>query len=384
MSRQGIKTAIFSIMPLLMLLLFLAILEIGARYHIKNRPVYWTHNDRLYNPAYTSKPWFCEDFLIASFSQPGGWITPAGTRLVFPIDVTNRYFTVTNNVRRTVGYKSQSDLEAVDIYLLGGSTTYCSEVPDTLTWASQLQALLNEEFVPNPFRIINYGVTTVNSAQEVERLRYEIAGGKKPYAVIFYNGVNDVYQGVRYGNPSGTIFETAQERQRHPIRQFMNRSAFIRLCVSYGSKMRSRMKESRTDMNQITRLAERTAECYERNILEASQLCDLHKIRLFVMLQPNLYTIKRQLTKHESEIMQRIGPERKRTFDVAYPMLKRKIVSLKKKGIMGYDMTDVFEKNRKPIFLDDCHVESDGNAIIAQEVMKRIRPEIKKYTDEKR
>src|SRR5205807_1168562 len=99
-------------------------------------PTYWACRERLTNPAYTSKPWFTEEFLTVSFRQPGRWFTEPDAALVFPQDCANRYFHVARGVRRTVGYPwAPGDPIPHKLFLLGGSTTYCSEVPDNLTWA---------------------------------------------------------------------------------------------------------------------------------------------------------------------------------------------------------------------------------------------------------
>jgi hypothetical protein len=150
-----IKTVAFSLIPVI-LLTFLA--EGGARLFKRqemHRPVYWAHKDRLTNPAYTTKEWFCEAFLIESFIQPGGWFTPPGTRLIFPKDFSGHWFVVEDGARRTISAAEMSEPHE-HWFLLGGSTTYCSEVPDGLTWPSQLQLILARNNVEKRIQVRNY------------------------------------------------------------------------------------------------------------------------------------------------------------------------------------------------------------------------------------
>ena len=53
-------------------------------------------------------------------------------------------------------------------------------------------------------RVFNYGATSVNVKQQLERFNRDIKVRKKD-VVIFYDGVNDVIQGVYHGNPDGWI-----------------------------------------------------------------------------------------------------------------------------------------------------------------------------------
>lgn len=377
-----LRNVIFSLVPLLVVF---SLVEATCRILRNHRPPHYADVNRLSLLAYTSKPWFSEPFLIASSMQRKGWYTPSGTRLVFPTDCNNQYFTVTGGVRETVGFTPKENPDhAARIFLLGGSTTYCIEVPDRLTWASQLQFLLNERIPTPSVRILNYGVTTVNSSQETERLDYEIRKGNIPTVCILFNGVNDVYQGVMYNNPEGTLFDTAVRKENSFFRRLRRNVAFIDLTTtalhdfnkkieSYFPKNKKKIPER--EAQEIEALAKRTAAIYERNIRAAHELCEKHGVSFFVFLQPNLFSLRRPLTPYEKEVFDRTEAEKKQMFfDAAYPLLKAKIKILQQEGVNAYDFSGIFDENTKPIFLDDCHVESDGNAIIAAAIGNVLTP----------
>ena len=171
---------------------------------------YQSHLGRLTSPSYINEPYFSEKFLTESFIQPNGWVTPKNTKLLFPDEFHGKYFNVDkinpvkSTYRRTINKYKQNDNVAI-VLLLGGSTVYNSEVPDEFTIASIISEKINASS-PNNFLFFNAGVTSVNSLQEVARLKYELAGGLNPEIVIVFNGVNDIIQGVYCGNPEGVMF----------------------------------------------------------------------------------------------------------------------------------------------------------------------------------
>ncbi len=352
--------------------------ELVCKRYYNTRPKYWAHAQRLTSPAYTSKPWFSEPFLTDSFTQPGGWFTPADTRLLFPKDYQSRYFTVIRGARQTAGFQwDLADGLPLKLFLLGGSTTYCSEVPDELTWASQLQHRLADNPATQRVRVVNYGVTSVNSSQEVERLKYELAQGNRPDVCVFYNGVNEVSQGVYNNNPQGVIFATEKQHRRSLLQRLRARSYLARAATDAPQKKST--PAHLDNPQQVHKLARQTADLYEANIREAMRVCEQYGISLFVFLQPNLYTITRPLTDHEQHLADNDSrPGMQQCVEAVYPLLKRKIELLRGSGCQAYDLSSVFDANTDPIFLDFCHVESDGNRIVSNAIFARIDTETKR------
>ena len=99
--------------------------------------------------------------------SPAGRLAPLpGTNAILPNDFKGKYFTVENGIRRTTDVPQGA---TVTIYLFGGSTLYNSEVPDDHTVASYLQRELVEAGFGG-YRVVNFGVTSVSTNQQVERL----------------------------------------------------------------------------------------------------------------------------------------------------------------------------------------------------------------------
>ena len=127
------------------------------------------------------------------------------------------------------------------------------------------------------------------------------------------------------------------------------------------------------DDQQIRQLATQAADNVAENLRQAKKICDRYGVRLFVFLHPTLFTIGRELNDHEQAALQRCRKGMKRCFDIAYPMLQDRIARLRQEGVEAYDLTTIFDSNDKPIFLDGFHVESDGNAFVADAVYSRLQ-----------
>ncbi len=185
---------------------------------IKPLKPYASSPERLTARAYVNEPYFSEEFLIESFVQPGGWISPEGTKLIFPQEFHGKFINVdilppvNAPYRRTINdipaeiLKRENKDNFKKILILGGSTTYCGQVPDSYTIASNLAKNLKTAPTQEKYFILNAGVTSANSSQEIERLTYELDRGLRPDMVIIYDGVNDITQGIYFGDPDGVMF----------------------------------------------------------------------------------------------------------------------------------------------------------------------------------
>lgn len=150
-SWSVVRRLIFVFVPLVVVLV---IAEFAARSYVAALPYHrGFFRTRGTNPAYTRKPWFSTDFLTSAITQPGGHYTPTGTSLILPGDYQDEYFKVYRGVRQTTGAVWTPDLGTpVHLVMIGGSTVYCSEVPDEFTLPSQLQSQLAA--LPETHRVI--------------------------------------------------------------------------------------------------------------------------------------------------------------------------------------------------------------------------------------
>ena len=148
--------------------------------------------------------------------------TDARTDLVNVLDGCRRTWT-----------PEKSTKEETLVFMLGGSTTLCSEAPDDLTISSELAKLLHSSQRQNRYIVVNYGVSGFVNDNEVHLLVDLLRSGKRPDIVIFLDGANEISNKVLRGIPHYRYDTYQSIGKRYSIRVFIgkiaSKFAFIRL-----------------------------------------------------------------------------------------------------------------------------------------------------------
>ena len=332
--------------------------------------------ERLTASAYKHEPYFSEAFLVESFTQPGGWETPPDTRIVVPKPYAGKDFHVDVLPPTGLPYRRTINPDATDpqarvVLLLGGSTVYNSEVPDRLTLASQLSALLNATGGP-PYVVLNAGVSSVNTTQELERLEAEIARGLKPWAVLTLNGINDVNQGVYFGSPEGVMFSGDQ---RSRTKEWLR--AVLPLNIWHSFRVTAQQRNTRTvpahldTIESIDALAVETGKVYSRNVEAMYRVSQRAGAHFWSVLQPHFYSTEYQHSgsadlAEVAALTERTLPESRAAFESGYRELRATTSTLRARGIGVSDASGIFADKTDDIFLDMAHVNSIGNRMLAE------------------
>lgn len=333
---------------------------------------------------YSKEPYFSEEFLAEIYTGQKGLIAKKGTRLIFPKEHHGKYLNVDVllpcNIpyRRTLNSINNQIKDMINnkvniLLLLGGSTMYCSEVPDQLTIASILSKELNN--INNGgerYYVMNAGVPSANSIQELERLRYELERGLRPDIVVVYNGVNDVFQGVYLRNPEGVMFSYSKiNRTKEIIRKIfpLNIVEYIKenAAIHFIDNL------SIEKINEFALLADQTKEVYKRNVMEMHRLANKHHFRLIVILQPHLfingYNEKQTDVIEAKKLTIERFPKLENTYSIGYPRLKNVISEIYEDGVEAYDLSEILIYKKEDIFLDYCHLNGVGNKMIVDSLI---------------
>jgi lysophospholipase L1-like esterase len=378
--------------------LLYAAVDVGYGVFFPRKP-YDGYQERLTAPAYAGEGYFSETFLAESFTQPGGWHTQAGTRLVFPNEFHGQYFNVDLLQPTGLPYRRTVDPAGPRlgplILLLGGSTIYDSEVPDAYTVASLLAAILNKSG-RGSYTVINAGVTSANTAQEAERLEMELRRGLRPTFVVSYSGVNDALQGVYFGNPDGVMFSDANRPREPPPRQRVVRDlvqthlppwlfnagravvTFRPTRIYQALVLRARYRRPRgapqhlDDPARVEALAVRTAQRYEEHLVQMHRLGDLWGFRFLAVLQPQIYSGKNYRERADVTFAEQFDairlPRVEAAFDASYRELQRALPRAQREGVRIFDLTRLFDGKTENVFLDSHHVNAKGNLRIAKAI----------------
>ena len=359
--------------------LCLLFVEFGARGYVKMfMPPQTLYDYRLSSPLpYRGASYYSKEFIEESFRQPDGWQFPDGTRLIIPNDFHGKYFNVVDGKRITVG---QPDVSENTIYVFGGSTIYNSEVPDDLTIPSFLQRLFSSNY-GDRFKVENLGTTTVTTAQQLERLK--TINLKPNDIVVFYDGVNDVLQGVYQANPEETMVETnrriisemgaGQRLLFYVFNWLQRRSTFVKIFFDpYTHEGPEHLK----DKELVNILLAGMGKRYQGNIMAAASYAAAHDVLFFHFLQPQLFS-KNGHSKYEKELMNNkyiVHAGTEYSFRAGYKVLKDvqgKFVSL----FPNFDVSNALDDQSQndEYYLDFCHVEDKANEKIARVIFERIK-----------
>jgi hypothetical protein len=370
-----------ALLVLAALVVSLGLIEAGARlYYAGAGAPHWTHLDfRLTRPApYRDSSYFSAAFLHESFHQPDGYFVVAGTRIVLPAEFVGRWFNVSGSRRITTDVPREAPHR---VLLFGGSTAYCSEVPDDLTLASFLQRKLSQG-APGKFRIENYGVTSANAAQQLERLRTVIV--RPDDMVVFFDGVNDLYTGVLLGRPDGWIVGENQDSLANLPRW---RSALIRTSLllserldmfrpfAYGMSFTE--PPTVADPKILAANVARTAGLYRDVQRAAAALAQANGARFVHFLQPNLFAAP-VLTVYETGLLEMplvVVPGTQTAFRQGLPALRGVVAELQAEGIESVDLSMALADRTVAgveYYLDAMHVAEAGNEKLAGLIADRL------------
>lgn len=246
-----------------------------------------------------------------------------------------------------------SDGRALVIVTLGGSTT---EGLARDAWPKRLQGLLAIHGIPAV--VWNGGISGYGSGQELLKLLRD-GVTLKPDIVISYDGVNEVrrytFADDLFTDP---FLMRVIERAVHGAesRVLPNTVAFLRrLLAGHGVE----------GIGRGVPLDATPAAGWHRNVRAMKAVADAFGIRYLDFLQPALGVGSYRPSREELDAARR-SPIRK-DYDRFYP--EARLIAKREDYIE--DLTEVFA-GRRGIYLDDCHVGSEGNLLVALAILDEL------------
>ncbi|MBY0476381.1 MAG: hypothetical protein K2Q24_01955 [Chitinophagaceae bacterium] len=107
-------------------------------------------------------------------------------------NINGKYVNVSQFVRKSAPEFSISNSDsAITIYFFGGSTLFGVHAADNETIPSYFAALCKEKGVQKNIRVVNYGVPTYFSYQELMLFFQLLQQNKTPKLAVFFDGLND-------------------------------------------------------------------------------------------------------------------------------------------------------------------------------------------------
>ena len=334
-------------------------------------------------PPYRGAWYFCKAFVDETFRQPNGWFVRPGTRIVVPGDFEGKYVNIAGGQRRTTDAPAGAQHR---VFVIGGSSIYGAEVPDSETVPSHLQRRLNLR-QPGYWRVENYGYITVNTGQQLELLRtLPVAAGD---VVIFEDGVNDVVEGIYTGNPRGWMAGENRKalagasflkgllvrfNAKYVATRLQDYSALATLLGDIVNRRNLQPRPPLLDAAQVADLARETAEVFGANLEEAARFTVARRARFIHFLQPQIYG-GHPRTAYEQAVVDNfyVNPNGLEiAFAAGYPALRKAMAQ--QEDVTSVDLASVLDGRTagEEFYLDFCHVNHASNARIAAAMIQAL------------
>jgi len=264
------------------------------------------------------------------------------------------------------------------IYMFGGSAMWGTGSADRNTIASLLQSYLIAN--NKRYAVFNYGFSTVVAHQELSRLKtLHLDNGD---VVIFYDGANDIWQGVVYGRPSGTIIGY---NEANSLRVLLNKIKFFLFSNSNFYSVLGWLKNKKPsdmysecqklDSAEIISRAERGFDIYRTSLMEAREYAELKGAYFFHFFQPMAIS-KRPFSPYIQGLLDHMSLEIKCGLSIAekgFQYYKDRYRDIQRE-MNAFDISDVLDSvsSGREYFFDLNHVSSSGNKKVADEIYARI------------
>jgi len=278
-------------------------------------------------------------------------------------------------IRKTVNPAKPDAKRRVRVFFFGGSTAFCSRLPDRYTPASCLSAELNRRHPDVEFSVTNFGRGGYLSDQEVVLLTQVLTAGATPDVVVFYDGVNDTINKVCKGIPHYQYhrFRSVEEEGGRPhvgLLEAASRYEYVGQLASLLAKRPPEAAQYVTDREQLRANARAMADRYRQNVAFVEKLGEAYGFGSVFFWQPDLLTTAKAITEEESGIL-RDDPQAavwRPGFEIAHETIRETM-----RGHEGFhDLSDALDAVEGTVFFDVCHVSARANETIAERMAETL------------
>jgi len=382
-----IKTLIFSLIPLLLLLL---VLEITGRiiypFDTDQRAMIKAERDPRLELSYLADDQDGMAILFDIHRKQSrylpflGWIGQANMNL--PTISTN-----------TLGFRDAPlqprTASEFRILLLGGSTAWgLGASSNKATVAGALEAFLNAANGETTFRVMNGAYPGWQSRQELVALM-EYYSQFDPDLVVALTGYNDLHVLALGGNPDlqmraeSQMLAEAVDATLKPmgtlrsIRKVAGSLGIWRIVVYFREMMQNNAsgvsKVLAYDAGDSERILPGIADRY----VTMSNFAARRGSRLLIAVQPDIYTTGKSFPPEEQQVLERFTGKYMNIADV---------YSRYRNDALGYfsaiiaansnasvtDLAAVFDASNEAVFLDECHLNDKGYLMVAESLGRTI------------
>ena len=277
-------------------------------------------------------------------------------------------------IRKTVNPSKADATRRLRVFFFGGSTSFCSRLPDRYTPASCLSANLNGRYADVELSVTNFGRGGYLSDQEVVLLTQVLTAGEVPDLVVFYDGVNDTVNKVCKGIPHFQYhrFRSVETggKPRVGLLEAASQYEYVGQLAGLLAKRPPDEAHYVTDREQLLENARTMAARYRQNLAFVQKLGRAYGFQAVFFWQPDLLTIAKALTDEEAAIL-RDDPQAavwRPGFEIADKVIQD---SMRGEEVF-YDLSDALDAVEETVFFDVCHVSARANEEIGDRIAERL------------
>ena len=337
-------------------------------------------------PAYRNQPYVNANFIREKALEPGEWRQVPGQYLVTPPEYHGTYFNIdrlppTGNLYRRTPNPAPNGKPERAVLVVGGSTLYGPEVPDAGTIASQLSQRLNILDPAHRYVVYNAGVVAADSAQDRDRVLYELSRGLRPYMVIAIDGPLDIVYGIyqgRPGQPAPLLLA------RTGVRGFLHKvlPTNIAQLVYLWFHDRAVAEHRKTIPPHIARtpvvaeLTQKTAGLYAENLEAMAKAATANGARFLAVLPPSPFSTAYDHKTDDLEFARAHTeaqmPKLAEVLQSGQAALSETLVKLKAAGIDTLDLSAALKSKTVDVFVDQGHLNATGYGMLADRIAQVV------------
>lgn len=273
--------------------------------------------------------------------------------------------------RQTPGVVCTPD--AYRVFVFGGSTVWGHGVPDWGTIPAYLQTELAKQR-EGTVCVQNFGELGFVSTQGVIELLQQLQQGNVPHLVLFYDGFNDIaatYQNGRAGAHLNESRTGALLTQKQTLTGWLKTThtyqLLTRLAARVGLLPTASPEDQVLDAENSAKLSEQVFQGYIMNYQVVAALAAEYGFAYHFFWQPLLATGNKPLTVEEQQMKPAASPLNTFYLQV-YADMERQIAD----HPCLHNLGPVFDEQRELVWVDEIHLNSIGNEIVAEEMAQLI------------
>ena len=259
------------------------------------------------------------------------------------------------------------------LYTFGGSTLWGVGARDDYTIPSHLSKLLNQN--GSNFIVKNFGEQTYTFTKELIQLILLLRKGHTPDFLIFYDGVNDVYEAYQTKKAGEFYIEKLiNEKLEQKIKlinlaklkDFPEKLIIVRIIAKLITYFKPQEKfqeaASKFSDEELNSLSQEIGDYYKASYKMLDTLSKAYNFQYLCFWQPVFFT-ESNFTKEEAMCDIRCS-------DTTLKSLFKKTNNILMDNLYPnfYNISDCLTKRENSFYIDCNHLSEEGNSVVAKKI----------------